>query len=162
MNATPYGSPYSPFFGALASITDSTRGLANLAPNEVMRTQVLRMAEAELAMASTVTMRTTKGLTVMGPSWFVYHDDSTLLVTRREDVLWVYVAKKKSDQVVKLHLRAGTVVELPMSAADGHLPHNLVNALPHAIAGYDARWLAAPLPVLAQEVDRRRYTMSAA
>lgn len=145
------------FFTALASITDPTRGLTNLAPNEVLRRQVLRDVDAELSQPHTSTLRTTKGTALLGPGWLAYHDDSALVVTRREDVLWFYMMTKKREQVIKLHLRSGTVAEIEVTAADQHLLHGLAHALPHSIAGYDPRWAGVPLPYLAQEVDRRRY-----
>lgn len=98
------------------------------------------------------------GLALLGPGWLAFHDNSNLVVTRREDVLWFYVQTKKNDQVLKMHLRSGTVADIAMTAADRHLLHGFAYALPHAITGYDPRWAAVPLPVLAQEVDRRRYT----
>jgi hypothetical protein len=149
------------FFTALAAITDPTRGLANLAPNEVMRRQVLRAVDAELSMPGTPVLRTTKGTAFLGPGWLAYHDTSALLVSRREDVLWFYIQTKKNNHVLKVHLRSGAVVDLDMSPADQHLLHALAHALPHSITGYDPRWAAVPFPVLAQEVDRRRYMLGA-
>ncbi|HSO38243.1 MAG TPA: hypothetical protein VLT33_37200, partial [Labilithrix sp.] len=61
----------------------------------------------------------------------------------------------------KLHLRSGKVGDIDMSAADQHLLPALAHALPHAITGYDPRWAAVPLPVMAQEVDRRRFALGA-
>jgi hypothetical protein len=148
------------FFSALAAITDPTRELSHLAPNEVTRRQVLRHVEGELTQPSTSTMRTTKGAALLGPTWLVYHDDSTMLVSRREDVLWFYIQTKKNTQTLKVHLRSGKVVDLSTSPADQHLLQGLAHALPHSIHGYDPRWASAPLPVLAQEVDRRRYALS--
>ena len=145
------------FFSALAYITDPTRGLTHLAPNEVNRRQVLKMVDAELSHPSTSTLRTTKGTALLGASWVAYHDPSALLVSRREDVLWFYISTKRNSQSVKVHLRSGKIVEIDMSAADHHLLQGLAYALPHAITGFDPRWAALPLPVLAQEVDRRRY-----
>jgi hypothetical protein len=145
------------FFVALAAITDPTRELSNLAPNEVMRRQVLRGVEAELAQPSTHTLRTSKATALLGPSWLVVHDSSSLLVTRREDVLWFYIQTKKNTQTLKVHLRSGKVVDVETTPADQHLLHGLAHALPHALQGYDPRWAAVPAPMLAQEVDRRRY-----
>jgi hypothetical protein len=145
------------FFSALAALTDPTRGLTNLAPNEVMRRQALRVAEAELGGPATSTLRTTKGTALLGPGWLAYHDTTALLVSRREDVLWLYIQTKKNNQTLKVHLRSGKVVDIAMSAADHHLVHALAYALPHSIHGYDPRWAAVPLPALAHEVDRRRH-----
>jgi|GEM_PF-3561323 len=146
------------FFGALAALTDPTRALTNLAPSEVQRRQVLRAVEAELSdPRTTSTLRTLKGTALLGPTWIAYHDANALLVSRREDVLWFYLARRRSTQTLKVHLRSGAVIAIDYTPADHHLLGGLAYALPHAIAGYDARWAATPLPLLAQEVDRRRY-----
>ena len=149
------------FFSALAHLTDPTRGLPNLAPNEVMRRQVLRAVDAELSHPATSTLRTSKGVALLGPGWFAYHDSGTLVVTRREDVLWFYVQTKKNKQTLKLHLRSGKIADVEVAPADHHVLPALTHALPHAIAGYDPRWAAVPLPMMAQEVDRRRFALGA-
>ena len=106
-------------------------------------------------------MGTSKGgVMLLGPSWLAYHDKSDLVVTRREDVLWYYVQKKRNAQVLKVHLRSGKIADIAMTAADGHLLNGLSYALPHAIGGYDPRWAGFPAHMLAQEVDRRRSMMS--
>jgi hypothetical protein len=144
------------FFSALAYLTDPTRALTNLAPHEAGRRQVLRMVDAELSQPTTSTLRTTKGTALLGAAWVAYHDKSALLVSRREDILMFYIATRRNNQSVKVHLRSGQIVEIEITGADHHLLQGLAYALPHAIAGFDPRWTSMPVPMLAQEVDRRR------
>lgn len=135
--------------------------VARLGRTSMERMSTLRAIEWELATADTWRSRTTQGELFLSPNWFVFFDSTNMLISHRNDVLWIWQAIKKkrwsSSQCVRVHTRyTASPEEIEIGPMDHWLMPMLTQAFPHALFGFDPRWQATPRAYLAAEVDRRR------